>query len=103
MQTSRDLLDEKLKNFKYLIASKVTNDEMRNSNYSWPMMWRKSLLFTMIILSPITQPLIDRIITSFLAHLEIDPTNAELNEKLKVYFEFFTEIIQEMQQNKISE
>jgi len=95
---AKDLLQTKLDNFKFLIASKITNEE--NEHFIKLMEYDvdKIIYFYHENIKPYYATFgINTIIRSFLGYLEMDKDDEELTEKIKKYFEFFTEVINELE------
>jgi len=100
-KTMKQLIEEKLSNFKYLIASKIVYDD--NENFVKLMEYDADKIIEFYLEN--VQPYLSfghgTIIRSFLSHLEIPTDDEELNVKLEKYFEFFKDAVKQLQQTEI--
>jgi hypothetical protein len=95
---AKDLLKGKLDNFKFLIASKIKNEE--NEHFVKLMEYDvdKIIYFYQDNIKPYYNTFgMNTIIRSFLSYLELDKEDEELVGKIQKYFEFFTEVITELE------
>ena len=94
---AKDLLTTKLDNFKFLIASKITNED--NEHFMKLMEYDvdQIIYFYHENIKPYMTFGMNTIIRSFLGYLEMDKEDEELTGKIKKYFEFFTEVINELE------
>ena len=101
MVLAKELIEQKLSSFKFLIASKITNEE---NKYFCDLMEYdvdKIICFYNDSIKPYYQTFgMETIIRSFLTYLELDKEDDELINKIKKYFEFFTEVIQQLEENE---
>jgi len=93
-KTLKELMAEKLSNFKYLIASKATNEDNENFQKLMEYDVDKIVEFYLENVQPYLSFGHGTIIRSFLSHLEI-PTDDDV--KLEKYFEFFKDAVKQLQ------
>jgi len=103
-KTIKELISEKLNNFQYLISVHIVNEE--NENYKKLVTYDADKIITFFVenVKPYLSFGADVIIRSFLTHLEIPVQgNEELIEKIKKYFEFFQEMLVQLEKAEIDE
>ena len=99
-----DLIMEKFENFKFLLASNVLNDE--NEHFITIMNYKIEDIF-FFYEKNIKQYYdlfgMDIVVQSFFNYLELDQTNSELKDKVRVYFEFFQDVMSERENDTKNE
>ena len=101
MKTGKELLEDKLNNFKFLIASNIKNED--NSYFIKLMEYNKIdeiIFFYNDNIKPYLSLGVDTIVSSFMSHLELNKNDNELYDKIKKYFNFFNDIITELEKNE---
>jgi len=99
-KTIKEVMAEKLSNFKHLICVHVTNED--NENFQKLMGYDVDELITFY--EENVRPYLTfghgTIIRSFLSHLEITKEDEALNAKLEQYFKFFQDCVDELKKTE---
>ena len=102
-KTIKELLAEKLSNFKHLICVHVVNEENENFEKLMNFDVDKIIAFYIENVRPYLSFGHQTIIRSFLSHLEIAKEDEELIAKLEQYFKFFEDAISQLEKHENDE
>lgn len=95
-KTIREVMSEKLQNFKHLICVHCTNEDNENFKKLMEYDVDQIIYFYEENVSPYISFGHQTIIRSFLSHINITKDDETLNAKLEQYFKFFQECIDEL-------